>query len=75
MRQNNYIIQRAIGKRMREIRNRKNRTLKEVSEEIGCTECSLSRYEMGNRIPDCVTLFRISEALKVDIKEFYKYVL
>ena len=58
-----------IGSRIKEIREQKGITQKEVCEKAKCTIVSLSRYESGKRIPSFEYIEKIANALDVSISE------
>lgn len=53
--------------RMKETRTRKNITLKEIAESVGCKEATIQRYESGNGIKSVPyeTLVAIADTLGV----------
>ena len=53
--------------RMKETRTRKNITLKEIAESVGCKEATIQRYESGNGIKTVPyeTLVAIADTLGV----------
>lgn len=55
--------------RIREIRKAKNRTLADISSEIGISVAYLSDIERGNRHGSNITLQRIADALGVSVDE------
>ena len=52
---------------LRQIRELKQMTLKELADSIGQTEGSVSHYESGRRMPNYETLLKLSEALNCSI--------
>lgn len=54
-------------KRMKEVRTRRNITLKEIAEAVGCKEATIQRYESGNGIKTVPyeTVVAIAETLNV----------
>lgn len=56
-----------LGKRMREIRNRKNLTLKEVAAFAGVTPSLISQLERGKANPSLSVLNLIANCLKVSV--------
>lgn len=58
-----------IGSRIKEIREQKGITQKEVCEKAKCTIASLSRYESGKRNPTFESVERIANALGVSISD------
>ncbi len=64
---------REVGKRIREVRERKGISLKEFeSYDNSISRSALSRIETGSQIPMLYTLHKIAEILEVDISEFLK---
>ena len=53
--------------RLKELRESKGLTQKEVAEIIGYSEISYTRYENGKREPDISTLCKLAEYFKVTI--------
>ena len=53
--------------RLKELRESKGLTQKEVAEIIGYSEISYARYEKGEREPDISTLCKLAEYFKVTI--------
>ena len=58
-----------IVSRIKEIREEKGITQKEVCEKAKCTIVSLSRYESGKRNPTFESVERIANALGVSISD------
>lgn len=54
-----------IGKNIKRALERQGKTQRELAEEIGTTEVSVSRYIHGDRVPKATMLMRIAEALGV----------
>lgn len=64
-----YLEVRALGARMREIREGQGLSLTDVSERSGLTRAVVSRLENGwNLNPTLETLFRYAEALDADLR-------
>lgn len=55
--------------RLREIREKKNMTMKHLADELGITVTSVSRYETGDREPDIETLKRLATILGTTVDE------
>ena len=53
--------------RLKEIRESKGLTQKEVAEIIGYSEISYARYENGKRVPDISTLCKLAEYFNVTV--------
>ena len=56
-----------IGMRVRALRRQQRRRLKEVADEVGCSESLLSRVENGLVVPSLTTLHRLARALRVAV--------
>ena len=52
---------------LRQIRELRGLTLKELAEQIGQTEGSIAHYETGRRMPNYETLLKLGEALNCSI--------
>lgn len=63
-----------LGMKMREIRNQRGWTLKQLSVMSGLNINTLSLIEKGKTSPSIYTLQRLAEALDVPIKEFFEAV-
>jgi transcriptional regulator with XRE-family HTH domain len=59
------------GKRLREIRLDRRLTLEKLAKQTGLTKGYLSRIENSTQPPPIYTLSRISNALGIDISEFF----
>ena len=53
--------------RLKELRESKRLTQKEVAEIIGYSEISYARYEKGEREPDISTLCKLAEYFNVTV--------
>ena len=53
--------------RLKELRESKGLTQKEVAEIIGYSEVSYARYEKGEREPDISTLCKLAEYFNVTV--------
>ena len=53
--------------RLKELRESKRLTQKEVAEVIGYSEISYARYEKGEREPDISTLCKLAEYFNVTV--------
>lgn len=56
-----------MANRIRELRKQNNLTMKQLGEELGLGESTISQYENGKREPDIKTLLRISEFFHVSV--------
>ncbi len=61
--------QKKIGSFMKELRNDKQITQEQLSEILGVSNRTISRWETGNNMPDIVLLMEISDFYDVDIRE------
>lgn len=59
--------------KLRELRERKGVTQKEVVTAVGCTSTVYSRYERGEREPDISTLCSLADYFKVSIDSIIGY--
>lgn len=55
----------SIGSRIKEVRERKGLTQKQVAEEVGITEATLSRYENDLREPKAEIVSKLAKTLGV----------
>lgn len=55
----------SIGSRIKEVREQKGLTQKQVAEEVGITEATLSRYENDLREPKAEIVSKLAKALGV----------
>ena len=62
-----------IKVKLRELREQKGVTQKEVATAIGCTSTVYSRYERGEREPDISTLCSLADYFKVSIDSIIGY--
>ena len=62
-----------VGAKITEIRLERQFTQAELAESIGITVESISRLERGVSFPSLKTVEKISNALKVPIKEFFTF--
>lgn len=60
-----------IGKKVRELREAKNLTIKKLSELVECTPSLISQLERGKTDPSISMLKKIAEALNVNITDFF----
>ena len=59
----------AIGKRIRNLRNKRERSLSEVSALCYMTEPALSRLENSKTYPSVITIAKLAEVLNVSADE------
>ena len=62
-----------VGENIKRIRNERGFTQKELSKKIGTTQQNLAQYENGKRNPKIETIYKIADALEVDISELLEY--
>ncbi|WP_423189458.1 helix-turn-helix domain-containing protein [Alkalibacterium sp. f15] len=55
----------AFGARLKQIRQQKKWSQKDLSKRIGVSNVSISGYESGNRYPDTDTLSKLADVLEV----------
>ena len=63
-----------IEMKLRELREQKGVTQKEVAEAIGCTATVYSRYERGEREPDISTLCSLADYFEVSTDTLIGYI-
>ncbi|MEW4231644.1 helix-turn-helix domain-containing protein [Priestia megaterium] len=56
-----------LGARIRELRKRKNMTLRELASELGIPFTTLGNYERGDRSPDFATVLEIAKYFGVSM--------
>lgn len=56
-----------LGSRLKQLRNRENLTLAELSKKLGTTSMTLSRYENNQRQPDYETLKTLANYFEVSV--------
>lgn len=66
-------MKKLLGKRIKELRLRKNFTQESLSELLGIGERNLSKIECGVNFVSADTLEKISEALDVSYKELFDF--
>jgi transcriptional regulator with XRE-family HTH domain len=62
-----------LGARIKEIRKSKGLSQAELSEKLEIATNFLSRIEVGANYPSLDTLEKMSEALQVDLKDFFDF--
>lgn len=60
-----------IGDRLRDIREMKNLSQKEVERRSGLLRSYLSRVENGHTVPSLETLAKIAEAMEISLADFF----
>ena len=63
-----------IEMKLRELREQKGVTQKEVADAIGCTATVYSRYERGEREPDISTLCSLADYFEVSTDTLIGYI-
>ena len=66
------VLERKIGKRMREIRKQKKITLIELSKITGVAQATLSRMETGQMLGTVESHQKIAEALGISLSDLYE---
>lgn len=61
-----------IGEKVRKLRTELNLTLRDVSESTGLSKALISRIEHNIVSPPIATLYRLSKALNVKMKDFFE---
>ena len=64
-------INKYIGNKIRELREKKNLTQEELAEYLDTTPQTISRYEIGDRKTNQDVLFKLAEYFKISINEFF----
>lgn len=62
-----------IGERIKEIRQEKNMTQKELGEKCGLADSAIRRYELGKANPKKETIQKIANALNIDPFSLYSF--
>lgn len=60
-----------IGRKLRELRESRGMTIREISHKAGCTSSFISQIEKGKTEPSISMLKRIADALNVNIVDFF----
>ena len=60
-----------IGKKIRDLRTKKNLTQKELAETIGRSYQQLQKYENGKNRVSASTLYNISKELEIPVSELF----
>ena len=63
-----------IKMKLRELRDQKGVTQKEVAASVGCTSTVYSRYERGEREPDISTLCSLADYFEVSTDALIGYI-
>ncbi len=62
-----------LGKRIKELRKSANLTQEKLAELIGIETTSLSGIESGRHFPSLMTLEKIADNLKIELKAFFDF--
>jgi transcriptional regulator with XRE-family HTH domain len=60
-----------IGRKIKELRERKSFTMKQLSKLVGCTPSFISQVEKGKADPSISTLKKIANSLDVSMVDFF----
>lgn len=71
--ENNIDIKKLLGRRIKELRQRKNLTQEQLAEMIDVGERNLSKIECGNNFVTADTLSKIIIALEVEPTELFNF--
>lgn len=63
--------QEVLADNLREVREKKGYTLKDVVKGTGYTEVSISRWETGTRIPKATVLYNLAKFYGVSVDRFF----
>ena len=63
----------AVGNRIREIRKNKNLTQSDIANNAGIATSQVGRIERGKLNPSISTLFVISLAMKIELKDLFEF--
>ena len=63
----------SFGKRLRQLRDEKDFSLRELADKIDVSAAFLSDIELGRRFPSGEKLVALANALSVDVAELKKY--
>ena len=58
-----------IGQYLKELRKSKNLTQEDLSEKLGVSRRSVSRWETGNNLPDLDLLIELADFYDVDLRD------
>ena len=64
-------INKYIGNKIRELREKRNLTQEELAEYLNTTSQTVSRYEIGDRKTNQDILYKLAEYFKVSINDFF----
>lgn len=57
--------------KLRKFLKEKGLTQRELSKLAGCTECAVSRFVHGDRLPQIKLFYRIAKALNKPMEDFF----
>ncbi len=57
---------------LREIRKKKNITIKELALKLKLTRNAITQYETGKRTPSLQTMQKLADALEVDLQTIFE---
>lgn len=61
----------AIGLKIKSLRQKRNFTQLDLAAKCGIEQTNLARIELGKTSPTIKTLFKLADALEIDIKELF----
>jgi transcriptional regulator with XRE-family HTH domain len=67
------MIEISLGKRLRELRDRADLSLRELAKRVGISGPFLSDIELGRRFPSEEILAKLASALNVPVKDLRQY--
>lgn len=67
------VVIRDLGKRLREFRHARRRTLEEVADDTGLTPGYLSQIETGEAVPSLSALAAIAASMGTDMTAFFPF--
>ncbi len=71
--QNNTELQKLLGKRIKELRQKKGLTQEKFAEKINIGERNISKIECGLTFVSAPTLTKIIEALEIEPTELFRF--
>lgn len=60
-----------FGEKLKDLRKKRNLTIKELAEKSGVTAVSICNYENGHHKPNLVNIQKLSKALKCKYEDLY----
>jgi transcriptional regulator with XRE-family HTH domain len=67
------VLQKKLGRRIAELRRRRNLTQEQLAERVGRSVEFISLVERGINAPSVASLTDYARALKVEVKEFFVF--